>query len=180
MAKNIGGTPDWKKRKKQRRKKGGTTVRTGLNIGGSLFSCPIPLVLKNRYFFVAKGDEEDVFSVFILKDGKPVFEVYENQPRDNSLTDVTETPVGVITVSDKKSGAFMYKIRPGYKASSIFGRIKDEETEIFISDRELRVGGVTLVNNSIQAEVGVILNDDGSTSIGATIPPEARHLFVRG
>jgi hypothetical protein len=153
---------------------------TELNIGGNLFSCPIPLVFKNRYFFVAKGDKEDIFSVFILKDGEPVFEVYENQPHDNPLTEVTKTPVGVITVSDKKSGAFMYKIRPGYKASSIFGRIKDKEAEIFISDRELRVGGTTLRDNSIQAEVGVILNDDGSTSIGATIPPEARHLFIQG
>jgi len=153
--------------------------KTELNIGGCLFRCPIPIIFKDRYFFVAKSDGKDLFSVFILKDGKPVFEVYENQPMNNTVTDVSKTSRGIITVSDKNTGDFLYKIRPGYKGSSIFGHIKDNKIEIYISDRELRAGGVTLLGSTVQSEVGIILYEDGSTAVGASIPAEARHLFIR-
>jgi len=150
-----------------------------LNIGGSLFSCPIPLVLEDRYFLVARGDKEDLFTVFFLKDGKPIFEIYENEPRENSVTEVTKTGAGIITVTDRQTGNFVYKVRPGYKGSSIFGRIKGGETEIAINDREIRVGGSTVIDCTIEAEVGIVLFKDGRTAIGAAIPAEARDLFVR-
>jgi hypothetical protein len=155
------------------------TNKTELKIGGCLFRCPIPLVLKDRYFFVAKSNEKDLFSVFILKNGKPVFEIYKNQPIKNPDTEVTKTLKGIITVSDKKTGNFLYKIRPGYRGSSIFGHIKDNKVEIYISDRELRAGGVILLGSTVQSEVGIIIYEDGSTAVGASIPPEARHLFKK-
>lgn len=150
-----------------------------LNIGSSLFSCLVPLVLEDRYFFVAEGTKEDLFTVFFLKDGKPIFEIYENEPRENPITEVTKTSVGVVTVADRQTGRFVYKVRPGFKGSSIFGRIKEEEAEIVINDREIRVGNSKVVDCTIQAEVGIILFKDGGMAIGATIPAEARHLFVR-
>ena len=67
--------------------------KTELNIGGCLFRCPIPIIFKDRYFFVAKVMEKICSSVFILK-MKPVFEVYENQPMNNTVTDIQKRQEG--------------------------------------------------------------------------------------
>lgn len=150
-----------------------------INIGGSLFACAIPLVFEDRYFFVAAGSEEDLFTVFFVQDGDVIFEVYENQPCENPVSKVSRTAAGVVTVADAKTGDFIYKIRPGYRGSTVFGRIKGKETEMFISDRLIRAGGVTLDSCSIQAEVGITVRKDGSVGIAGPLPPEARHLFVK-
>ena len=42
-----------------------------------------------------------------------------------------------------------------------------------------RAIGVTLLGKYSQSEVGIILYEDGSTAVGASIPAEARHLFIR-
>ena len=155
------------------------SIKARLNIGNSLFNCPIPLVLKDRYFFVEVGETEDLFTVFFLRDREPVFEIYRNEPYENPITEVTKTPPGVITVADRETGGFLDKVRPGYKGSSVFGRFKDEDAEILINDREIRVGTNRIAGNVLQTEVGIIVNEDGGFGLGSRIPPEARHLFVK-
>jgi hypothetical protein len=149
-----------------------------LNIGNSLFICPVPLVFESRYFFVEEGKTEDLFSVFFLQDGKPLFEIYRNQPSDNPITEVTKTPVGIITVAERGTAKFLYKVRPGYKGSSVFGRIKGEETEIVIRDDKIQIGTSQVISCTIQAEVGIVVAEDGAIGIGTRLPQEVRHLFA--
>jgi hypothetical protein len=150
-----------------------------INIGGSLFACPIPLVFEDRYFFVAAGSGEDLFTVFLLEDDNVIFEVCENRRCENPVSIVTRTAAGLVTVADRKTGDFVYKIRPGYRGSAVFGRIKGKETEMSISDRLIRAGGVMLDRSSIQADVGITVRKDGSVGIAGPLPPEARRLFVK-
>lgn len=145
--------------------------------GSNILNCPIPIILENRYFVLEQENGQDIFSVFTLRDRTPIFEILRNEPQDNPLTTASKTAPGFITVVEKETGNLLYKLRPVYRGSSIFGRIKGKETEISITDREISVGGIMkLQGNEVRAEVGIIVRG-GSVSIGGFIPEEAKHLF---
>ena len=148
-------------------------------IGSNTFNCPIPLVFKNRYFILEQVDNQDIFSVFTVHDGELIFELFQNEVQENPLTEVSKTAPGFISFSEKDSGRFLFKIRPEYNGSSIFGKIGDAETEIKITDRAIIINTNTFQNNRISAAVGILVSEDGSIGVGAPIPEEARHLFIR-
>ncbi len=150
------------------------------NIGSNQFkNVTFPLVFEDRYFMLEASPEKDVWTVLQLKDGDLIIEVLKNEPHQNPSTEVTTNPTGIITVSDKDSGKFLYKIRPGSKNTSIFGSINGAETEIKITDKEIRVGTNSFQNNMvIGSSVGIMVDKKGGMSMGGGLPKEFGELII--
>lgn len=105
--------------------------------------------------------------------GQPVFEVLKNEPSNNPFTEVTKTLSGIITISERESGKFLYKIRPGSETSIAFGKIDGSEISAIISDKKIQIGGIIVQNNTFVGNVaGIVVRPDGSVGIGAHIPPQ--------
>lgn len=118
------------------------------------------------------GDPPKI-TVVLEVEGKPVFEVIKNEPSNNSYTEVTKTPLGIVTVSERESEKFLYKIRQGSEISVAFGKIDGGEISVIISDRKIQVGSLDLQNNKSDGNMaGVVVRPDGGTGIGAPIPPQ--------
>jgi hypothetical protein len=143
-----------------------------VRFGGSDFiNCQVPLVFEGRYFILEPADPPLV-SVILEYNGKLIFEVKQNEPNVNPITEVTKTPPGIITVSDRKSSRFIYKIRPDSETTVAFGRIDGEEISVRITDTHIHVGTNTIENvtfNGVGA--GVVVNPNGGFALGAPIPP---------
>lgn len=146
--------------------------------GGNEFTnFSVPLAFEGRYFILEPGDPPRV-SVVRQHDGDPVFEVIRNEPVDNPLSEVTKTAAGVVTVSDRQTGKFLYKVRPHYETSVVFGKIDGGEISARITDRNMQVGGRTLENNVFNGvQAGVVVGADGSVGISAPIPPALLRWF---
>ena len=146
--------------------------------GGSTFiNCSVPLAFKGRYFVLEPSDPPS-FSVILEHNGNPVFEIRQNQPSDNPVTDVSISAAGIVTVSDKATGRFLYKFRPESETSIVFGKIDGGEISAKISDKRIQVGGITLENctfNGVGA--GVAVYENGGVGIGAPIPASLLALF---
>ncbi len=151
-----------------------------VRFGGSEFiNCSVPLAFEGRYFIVESGDPP-LISVMREYNNQPVFEVRQNKPGDNPLSDVSRTPAGIITVSDKKTSRFMYKIRPGSETSVVFGKIDGGEISARITDKLIQVGGVTVENcafNGVGA--GIVVDSKGGVGLGCPIPPVLLQWFKR-
>ncbi len=140
--------------------------------GGNEFTgFSVPLVFEGRYFIMEPGDPPRI-TVLIVSEGKPAFEVLKNAPSDNALTEVSSTPPGIVTVSDKKTGRFLYKIRPGSETSVSFGKLDGGEISVRITDRNIQVGSNTFENNTFIGNMaGIVVQANGSIGVGAPIPP---------
>jgi hypothetical protein len=149
-----------------------------LNMQNTLLNCSVPLKINDRYFVVNKGQKEDLFTVFVSEgDEVLIFEVIENTPEPNPLTEVTKGPDGLITATNRLSGEVEYEIKPGYKGSSVFGHTQGGEVEVSIDDRMIKAGNTTLEANQIQNEVGLVVGNDGKVTRGSSLPEPVRALF---
>lgn len=148
------------------------------HFGGNEFaSFSVPLVFEGRYFVMEPGNPP-MLTVFVERDNKPVFEVLKNKPVMNDITEVSMTPPGIVTVS-ASGGRFLYKIRPGSETSVVFGTLQGQEIDARITDTMIRVGGVTLQNNTfVGAMAGVVVRADGGVGIGAPIPEIVRQWLT--
>jgi hypothetical protein len=147
--------------------------------GGNEFTrFSVPLVFRGRYFVLEPG-QPPLLTVFVEHDGTPEFEVLRNQPVDNSHSDVSRSPAGIVTVSDRETGRFLYKIRPGSETSVAFGTLRGGEVSARISDRALSVGSITLENNTFDGVMaGVVVDGDGGVGIGCALPPAVAALLT--
>jgi len=146
--------------------------------GGNTFkNCPVPLAFNGRYFILEPGP---LFSVVLSHSGKPVFEILKNEPAENPLTDVTKNAAGIITVSEKETGKFLYKFRPESETSIVFGKIDGDTTTVVIGDKNIKVGTNTFQNNMVSGcGAGIVIDDKGDMGMGCPIPPELNQLFQR-
>jgi hypothetical protein len=144
--------------------------------GGNEFTTfSVPLVFEGRYFVLEPGNPP-LLTVFSEKDGKPVFEVLKNQPVENALARVSTNPTGVVTITDKISGKFLYKIRPESEPSVVFGKLDGGEVPCRIADGSIQVGGAKVTSNVFDGQMaGVVVRFDGSIGVGAPIPLAVRH-----
>jgi len=138
--------------------------------GNEFIGFSVPLVFEGRYFIMEPGNPPNI-TVVLEIEGNPVFEVLKNEPSSNPMTEVSKTPPGIVTVSEKESGKFLYKIRPGSETSVAFGKLDGGEISAKISDRKIQVGDITLENNRFVGNMaGVVVHPGGSVGIGAPIP----------
>lgn len=156
-----------------------TTYRFG---GNQFTNCSVPLAFEGRYFIVEPGFGPDAVprvSVLVEHEGRPVFEVLKNEPAKTSRGDVTKTPAGIVTVTDHDTKRFLYKVRPASETSIVFGTLRGEEVEVKITDRSIRIGTNTLINNSFDGmNVGVTVEADGGFAIGGSLPASLRQRPV--
>lgn len=152
-----------------------------VRFGGNEFSSfSVPLVFEDRYFVLEPGDPP-LLTVFIERNGEPVFEVLKNDPKQNDISEVTKSDAGIVTVSEKSSGRFLYKVRPGSETSIVFGRLNGEEISASITDRYIKVGDNTLENNKFVGNMaGVVVDSSGNTRIGAITIPEQVVKLLKG
>jgi hypothetical protein len=141
--------------------------------GGNEFTgFSVPLVFEGRYF-IMEPSNPPLITVVMEKDGEPVFEVLKNKPVDNDVSNTSTNPTGLVTVSDKETGKFLFKIRPGSETSVAFGKLDGGEISAKITDRNIQVGGITVENNQFHgAMAGVVVDKNGGVGIGAGIPPQ--------
>jgi hypothetical protein len=145
--------------------------------GNEFIGFSVPLVFEGRYFIMEPGNPPYITVVLEIK-GKPVFEVLKNEPVSNPITEVSKTPPGIVTVSERESGKFLYKIRPGSETSVAFGKLDGGEISAEISDRKIQVGGITLENNTFVGNMaGVVVQPSGGFVVGAPIPSKVLSWF---
>jgi len=146
--------------------------------GGSTFiNCSVPLAFKGRFFILEPGDPP-LFSVVLEYNGAPIFEIKRNIPSDNQITDVAISASGIVAVSDKETGRFLYKFRPESETSIVFGKIDGGEISAKISDRRIQVGGIVIENCTFSGvEAGIVVDEHGGIGIGAPIPKSLLSLF---
>lgn len=146
-------------------------------IGGNQLNCTIPFAFIGRYFIV-EGEDMSRISVVVEHEGKPVFEILRNEPQDNPVSEVTKTAPGIITISDRISQKFLYKIRPDSETSIIFGTLSGENISAVINDKEIRIGKGKITRNTVAGcDVGVIVEENGRVGIGASMPEFLKQLF---
>ena len=150
-----------------------------INIGSNKFEkVTIPIAVEDRYFLLEEENSNDIWTVLTFVDGKPIIEILRNAPKENPVSSVTTNPTGVVTVSDPTTGNFLYKLRPGAKNSSIFGSLQGVETEIKITDREIRVETNVFQNNMIVgSQVGIKIDKNGGIAMGTGLPPEFQKII---
>lgn len=142
-----------------------------VRFGGSNFiNCSVPLAFCGRYFILEQG-KIPLISVIQEYKGQPMFEIKQNEPIDNPLSDVTKTPIGIITVSDKASGDFLYKIRPSSETSVVFGKIDGGEISATITDKYIKIGENMIQNCAFSGGAGIVVSPDGGMGMGCSIPP---------
>ena len=151
-----------------------------VRFGGSEFiNCSVPLAFEGRYFIIESGDPP-LISVIREYNNQPLFEVQQNKPTINPFSDVSITQAGIITVSDKATGHFMYKIRPGSETSVVFGKIDGGEILARITDRLIQVGGITIENCAFSGVgAGIVVDSREQVGIGCPIPPVLLQWFRR-
>ena len=143
-----------------------------VRFGGNEFTTfSVPLSFEGRYFILTPGDPPQV-SVVLEHNGRVQFEVELNEPVDNPLSDVSKTSVGVVTVVDKQTDRFLYKIRPGSDTSVVFAPLLGSEVSVTVKDAYIQVGSSRLRNNLFAgARVGVEVTPEGGIHVSAKIPP---------
>jgi hypothetical protein len=66
-----------------------------------------------------------------------------------------------VTVTDKTSGKFLYKIRPESETSLAFGKLDGGEVSARITDKAIQVGGIMVENNIFGGQMaGVVVRSN--------------------
>jgi hypothetical protein len=115
----------------------------------------------------------------MVEEGNRVaFEVLKNQPGDSSRTTAAANHSGVVTVTEKATGKFLYKVRSGSETSIAFGTLTGGEIVVRITDSFVQAGGVTVKNNSFVGNIaGVVVHESGGIGVGGVIPVSVLRLF---
>jgi hypothetical protein len=149
--------------------------------GGSNFiNCSLPLVFEDRYFIVEPGIPTPLISVVIEDKGNPRFEILKNEPFENPKSIVTKSTPGIISVVNRETNQFIYKVRPGSETSIVFGTIGGKELNVSVTDQQIQIGSSKIVNctfNGVGA--GVVINKSGGFAIGAPLPKFIKDNFMQ-
>ncbi len=152
--------------------------------GNEFINCSIPLAFAGRYFILEYNGEDTMISVCFEFDGKLIYEVFKNEPKQNKFSTVSKTPPGIVTVVDKDTDQFLYKVRPASETSVVFGKVKGPEMTAKIDDRNIRLikegedeAFMTADNNLfVGTQVGILVSDEGIV-MGAPIPDNLCKFF---
>jgi hypothetical protein len=147
-------------------------------VRNELTTFSVPLAFEGRYFILEHCTPPRV-SVVREHEGFPVFEVVRNEPGDAPMSEVTKTPAGVVTVSDK-AGHLLYKVRPQDETSVVLEKADGGEVSVLITDQKIRVGVATIKNTQFNgAMAGIVVWANGGVGLNASIPSTLLH-WLRG
>ena len=138
--------------------------------GGNILNCSVPLILMGHYFLIESYNPFKM-TVIINFNGYPICEIRNNRPVSNAITEVSMTPPGIITVSERTTGKFLFKIRPDSETSIVFGKISGKEETITINDKMIKFGSNIIQNNTIaNSGIGISIDQYGSFDLGGPLP----------
>ena len=141
--------------------------------GGNEFTgFSVPLVFEERYFIIEPGSPPLVTVVMEIEE-EPVFEILKNQPCLNDVTLASSDSKGIVTVSDKATGKFLYRVLPDSETVVIFAKSDGGDCPAVITDDEIRLGGMIVENAPYQGSLaGVVVDPEiGMGMIGVPLPP---------
>lgn len=139
----------------------------------------VPFAFDGRYFIFEPGTTNPLISIVIEHEGKPVLEVFRNEPKENYLSVATMTPPGIISFAEISSGRFLYKVHPGTETSIMFATKEGDDNYAIITDHLIKVGGYHIKNNIFNGvSVGVLVDINGDIAIGGQIPPTIIQLLA--
>ena len=146
--------------------------------GISFFNCPVPIEFKGRYF-ILEPDTIPKLSVILAFEGKPLLEMRQNNPQENPLSEGKVSETGEITVSDKKTGKLLYKIKPGSETEIVFSKNDGGEILAKISDNQLKLGKMKREIFQFNGETATlgIRDDDSIISGSSRLPSSFFSLF---
>lgn len=154
-----------------------------IQLGTNIFNCIFPISLDNKRFFIISSEKGRYFiSVIVSDDNVFDFEVVNNMPRGNPLSYVFATQSGTLVACSSKTGDTIYKVDVGSEISlSYLSPSKPQLVKI--TQDKLMAGGATLVGNSFNTGVGVILFKNGGIGLGGSalgnIPKNIMELYHR-
>ncbi len=139
----------------------------------------VPLAFDEHYFVLESGPLPQI-SVIGEFDGCPIFEVYRNNPILNLLSEPIENAEGIVTMSDRHTGRFLYSIHLGPEINIGLGKIDGGVLTARITDNHILVGDHHIDNHEFNgASTGIIVDYEGRVRIEEIpIPPALRQLLV--
>jgi len=155
---------------------------TIVKLGGNEFvNCSVPLAFGQRYVILESEAQKPLVTVLVEHQDELVSEVLKNEPSENPVSEVSKSGAGIVTVVDRETGRFLYKVRPTSTTSVLFGlRLGDEEIPVSVSDKWIKVRTSRIRNNVFEGvAAGVTVREDGSFAIRAQIPDSLRKAFIR-
>lgn len=157
---------------------GSSRYPSTIQLGTNILNCLFPVSLDNRRFIRIGAENGRYFiSVIVSYDDTVDFEIVNNVPRSNALSNVFTTHSGTLVVNSLKTGDLIYKVDVGREII-----VSYNNNVIKITEDKIIAGGSTLVGNSINTGVGIILHKNGSTGIGGSvgnIPKRVMELYKR-
>ncbi|PKN51721.1 MAG: hypothetical protein CVU55_10820 [Deltaproteobacteria bacterium HGW-Deltaproteobacteria-13] len=154
-----------------------------VSVGSNLFvNVPFPLSLDEKRYFIINSDKGQ-FSISVIVGNEDIaeFEIVNNKPVRNSLSNAFLTDSQTLVVSNLNDGKQVYKIDIGREIDLTY-LSPDKPVSIKVFTDKIQVGSNTLSNNSIQGfMVGIIVFKNGDLAMGGTrIAPRAvSELFRR-
>ena len=142
-----------------------------------LINCVVPFTFEGRYFIRESGPVPK-FYVVLEHEGKPLFEIRQNEPAENPITDVSISETGLITVLEKETEKFLYKFQPESETNFIFNKIGGGEISVKVSEKGFILNGITLDDcafNDVAA--GVKVDKSGGYQIFAPIPRYLKRML---
>ncbi len=129
----------------------------------------VPLIFEDRVF-IRESAGSSLITVVRDVDGEPIFEILKNEPRATEWSVAATDPAGVVTLTEKASGRFLYRLHPGTETTIFFKRPDDEEFSVVITNEEIQVGGMIFNNHPFRAAMAGVLIDP-EIEVGMMDPP---------
>ena len=157
---------------------GSNRYPSSIQLGTNILNCLFPVSLDNsRFIRIGEENGRYFISVIVSCDDTVDFEIVNNVPRSNALSNVFTTHSGTLVVNSLKTGDLIYKVDVG---SEIIVSYNNKVMKI--TEDKIIAGGITLGSNSINTGVGIILHKNGGTGIGGSvgnIPKRVMELYKR-
>jgi hypothetical protein len=142
--------------------------------GESFKSFSVPLIFEERYFVREPGNPS-LITVVLEVDGEPVFEILKNEPCTNELSIALSDRAGIMTVSEKVSGRFLYQVCSDAETIVTFEKPAGERFSVVISDTKIRAGGMIFNNHLFRGAMAGVLVDP-EIGVGMMDPPIPPHV----
>lgn len=102
----------------------------------------------------------------------------KNQSQDTVFTVAEKTPPGIVTVSNRETKRFLYKIRPSSETSVVFGTIQGDEITVRLNDKSIQVNNITISKTDFNGvEAAIVVYENGSVGVGCSLPDKVRKWF---
>lgn len=148
-------------------------------IGGNAYEAySFPVAVDEHFFILEPGQ---LVSVVVFKDDQVFYEIQSNEAAslENPFTDVEVQVNGTISAWDKETRALVFRVRPTYDGSVIFGTIECGDIEVRLRDDGIFMGELRVADNASEVgTVGVTLESNGAVKYGSSVPRQLAEFLI--